>query len=608
MSFFDTDKKENEFGKVYSVSGPVVIAENMLGAAMNELVRVGSSGLMGEIIRLEGTTATIQVYEETAGLQLGDMVERTHKPLSVELGPGIMTSIFDGIQRPLVSISEKSGSIFIPRGISVASLDHQREWEFTPLLKEGDTVSGGDIIGTVPESALVIHKVLVPPHVMGTVKWIAEKGNYTLDDKIVGVEFNGKVEELTMAHHWPVRKPRPTAEKITSTTPLVTGQRILDALFPCIQGGTCAIPGAFGCGKTVISQALSKYSNSDVIVYVGCGERGNEMAEVLRDFPSLSIKVGDTEESIMTRTTLVANTSNMPVAAREASIYTGITLSEYYRDMGYNVAMMADSTSRWAEALREISGRLAEMPADSGYPAYLAARLASFYERAGMVECLGSPKRIGSVSIVGAVSPPGGDFSDPVTTSTLNIVQVFWGLDKKLAQRKHFPAVNWNISFSKYIKSLDSYYNTQDEEFVGLRDKVKEILQLEEGLLQIVQLVGQDSLAETDKLTLEIARVIKDDFLQQNSYTPYDFSCPFYKTCGILRNIVHFYNEANQALSADYEDHKVTWATIKTAMNDLLVRISRMKYEEPSQGEDVIKEKYAELYRDISNRFATLLE
>jgi len=290
----------------------------------------------------------------------------------------------------------------------------------------------------------------------------------------------------------------------------------------------------------------------------------------------------------MTRTTLVANTSNMPVAAREASIYTGITLSEYYRDMGYNVAMMADSTSRWAEALREISGRLAEMPADSGYPAYLAARLASFYERAGMVECLGSPSRIGSVSIVGAVSPPGGDFSDPVTTSTLNIVQVFWGLDKKLAQRKHFPAVNWNISFSKYIKSLDGYYNSKDEEFVSLRDKIKEILQMEEGLLQIVQLVGQYSLAETDKLTLEIARVIKDDFLQQNSYTPYDFSCPFYKTCGIIRNIVHFYNEAHTALSSDYEDHKITWATIKSAMSDLLVRISRMKYEEPSQGEEII--------------------
>ncbi|KAL7718519.1 H(+)-transporting two-sector ATPase [Entamoeba marina] len=581
---YDTEKKETSFGKVYSVSGPVVIAEDMLGAAMHELVRVGSNGLMGEIIRLENSTATIQVYEETSGLQLNDMVERTHQPLSVELGP---------------VISQKSGSIFIPRGVSVPSLDHQKQWEFTPQVKDGDHVSGGDIIGIVYESALITHKVMVPPNVMGTVKWIAEKGNYTLDDNVIGIEFNGKVKEITMSHNWPVRKPRPTAEKITSSTPLVTGQRVLDSLFPLIQGGTCAIPGAFGCGKTVISQALSKYSNSDVIVYVGCGERGNEMAEVLRDFPALRIKVGDKEESIMTRTCLVANTSNMPVAAREASIYTGITLSEYYRDMGYNVAMMADSTSRWAEALREISGRLAEMPADSGYPAYLAARLASFYERAGMVDCLGSPQRKGSVSIVGAI---------PVTTSTLNIVQVFWGLDKKLAQRKHFPSVNWNISFSKYMKALEPHYNALDEEFVSLRDKIKEILQLEEGLLQIVQLVGQDSLAETDKLTLEMARVIKDDFLQQNSYTDYDYLCPFYKTTWIIRNIVHFYNSAHQTLSSDYEGQKITWGTIKTSMNDILVKISRMKYEPPSLGEDVLVEKYREIYQDITNRFATLTE
>jgi len=411
-----------------------------------------------------------------------------------------------------------------------------------------------------------------------------------------------------MLQFWPVRLPRPVTDKLASDTPLLTGQRVLDALFPCVQGGTTAIPGAFGVGKTVISQSLSKYSNSQAIVYVGCGERGNEMAEVLLEFPQLTTKIKGVEESIMKRTTLVANTSNMPVAAREASIYTGITLSEYFRDMGYHVSMMADSTSRWAEALREISGRLAEMPADAGYPAYLGARLASFYERAGKVICLGNPNRIGSVSIVGAVSPPGGDFSDPVTSATLSIVQVFWGLDKKLAQRKHFPSINWLLSYSKYLKALDPYYEKFDPEFVALRTKCKEILQNEEDLNEIVQLVGRDSLAESDKITLEVAKLLRDDFLQQNGFTPYDRYCPFYKTVGMLRNMMLFYTLAQKAVESSTVDKKITWATIKSSMNDLIYKIASMKFEDPVTGEEIISKNFKNLYDEITNAFRELSE
>ena len=379
---------------------------------------------------------------------------------------------------------------------------------------------------------------------------------------------------------WPVRQTRPITEKLSANHPLLTGQRVLDALFPCVQGGTTAIPGAFGCGKTVISQALSKYSNSDVIVYVGCGERGNEMAEVLRDFPELTVEINGVTESIMRRTCLVANTSNMPVAAREASIYTGITLSEYFRDMGYHVSMMADSTSRWAEALREISGRLAEMPADSGYPAYLSARLASFYERAGRTKCLGNPEREGSVTIVGAVSPPGGDFSDPVTTATLGIVQVFWGLDKKLAQRKHFPSINWSLSYSKYTRALDEYYERNFPDFVPIRSKTQQILQEEEDLSEIVQLVGKASLAEADKVTLEVARLIKDDFLQQNSYSSYDRFCPFYKTCGMLKNIISFYDLAKHSIEATAQsENRITWAMIRETLSSTMYELSSMKFK-----------------------------
>eukprot|EP00033_Pygsuia_biforma_P001193 GCRY01001355.1.p1 GENE.GCRY01001355.1~~GCRY01001355.1.p1 ORF type:complete len:615 (-),score=149.80 GCRY01001355.1:171-2015(-) len=606
----DDAKSEKAYGWVFKVAGPVVVAENMRGSAMYELVRVGTQELMGEIIRLEGDTATIQVYEETSGVTVGDPVLRSGLPLSVELGPGICGSIFDGIQRPLNSIAEVCGDITIPRGINVSSLDKDKQWLFKPVnVRVGEHVVGGDIFGEVEENTLITTKILVPPFMMGTVTFIAEQGNYTLKDTVLEIETpEGKKASINMFHTWPVRTPRPCNEKLHSNFPLLTGQRVLDSLFPSVQGGTTAIPGAFGCGKTVISQALSKFSNSDMIVYVGCGERGNEMAEVLMDFPELTINVNGREEAIMKRTTLVANTSNMPVAAREASIYTGITLAEYYRDQGRNVSMMADSTSRWAEALREISGRLAEMPADSGYPAYLAARLASFYERAGRVRCLGSPDREGSVTIVGAVSPPGGDFSDPVTSATLSIVQVFWGLDKKLAQRKHFPAINWSLSYSNYINSLEPYYQKFDPEYIRVRTTCKKILQLEEGLTEIVQLVGKDSLAESDKVTLEVAKMVREDFLQQNSYTPYDRNCPFYKTVWMLRNLVELYEQSLKAIESSTAEMRITWRHIENNLRPLLIKLSEMKFMDPAEGESVLLEYFKNLQMEIRDEFAKLLD
>jgi len=604
------EERESKFGYVFAVSGPVVTAEKMSGSAMYELVRVGYDELVGEIIRLEGDLATIQVYEETSGVTVGDPVLRTGKPLSVELGPGIMGAIFDGIQRPLQDINEMTKSIYIPKGINTDALSVVAEWDFAHAnnIRIGSHVSGGDIYGLVQENNLIKHKILLPPKARGTVTYIAPPGNYTVKDKILETEFDGEKTEYTLKQIWPVRQPRPVTEKLPANHPLLTGQRILDGLFPAVQGGTTAIPGAFGCGKTVISQSLSKYSNSDIIIYVGCGERGNEMAEVLRDFPELTVEIDGKTESIMRRTSLVANTSNMPVAAREASIYTGITLSEYFRDQGQNVSMMADSTSRWAEALREISGRLAEMPADSGYPAYLGARLASFYERAGRVTCLGNPNRQGSVSIVGAVSPPGGDFSDPVTSATLGIVQVFWGLDKKLAQRKHFPSVNWLISYSKYTRALDDYYEKNFPDFVALRTKVNEILQEEEDLSEIVQLVGKASLAETDKITLEVAKLLKDDFLQQNGYSPYDKYCPFYKTVGMLRNIVAFYDMARHSVeSTSQSENKITWNVIREAMGSILHQLSSMKFKDPvKDGEAKIKADYEELHETMQSAFRNL--
>lgn len=597
-------------GKVFGVSGPVVIAQHMSGSAMYELVRVGWSELVGEIIRLDGDRATIQVYEDTSGVTVGDPVLRTGKPLSVELGPGILGNIYDGIQRPLRDIKDLTDSIYIPRGVNATALDRKTRWEFIPVkgIQVGSHITGGDIYGTVIENSLLQQRIMLPPKAHGRVNYIAEPGDYDVNDIVLEVDFDGTATKYKMMQVWPVRQPRPVSEKLPANYPLLTGQRVLDALFPCVQGGTTAIPGAFGCGKTVISQSLSKFSNSDVIVYVGCGERGNEMSEVLRDFPELTVEVNGKTESIMKRTTLVANTSNMPVAARESSIYTGITLSEYFRDMGYNVAMMADSTSRWAEALREISGRLAEMPADSGYPAYLGARLASFYERAGRVKCIGNPQREGSVSIVGAVSPPGGDFSDPVTSATLGIVQVFWGLDKKLAQRKHFPSVNWLISYSKYTRALEEFYERNFPDFVQLRMKVKKILQEEEDLSEIVQLVGKSSLAETDKITLEVAKLLKDDFLQQNGFSAYDRYCPFYKTVGIMRNIIAFYEMARHGVeSTAQSDNKITWAVIRDSLGDIMYKLSSMKFKDPvKDGEANIKKDFEQLHDDMQTAFRNL--
>ena len=553
------------------------------------------------------------MYEETSGLSEGDPVVRTGAPLSVELGPGLLGNIFDGIQRPLENIAKSTGDVFIPRGVALPALDADRRWEFSPVVKPGDRVSGGDVYATVFENTLLKHHVMLPPETMGKVTYVAPAGDYTVGEKVIELEFQGEKKEITMSQLWPVRKPRPVVQKLKASVPLLTGQRVLDTLFPSVLGGTCAIPGAFGCGKTVISQALSKYSNSDGIIYVGCGERGNEMAEVLMDFPQLSMTMPDgTEESIMKRTVLVANTSNMPVAAREASIYTGITLAEYFRDMGYNFSMMADSTSRWAEALREISGRLAEMPADSGYPAYLGARLASFYERAGRAQCLGSPNREGSVTIVGAVSPPGGDFSDPVTSATLGIVQVFWGLDKKLAQRKHFPSVNWLISYSKYLQTLQPYFDKFDPELPELLRSAREILQKEDELNEIVQLVGKDALAEADKITLEAARLLREDFLQQNAFSSHDKYCPLYKSAAMVKNMIYFHRRATAAVErtvgAASESKRVTFNDIKANMGDLLYRLSSQKFEEPSDGEEVLKGRFSALNNDLREAFERLEE
>ncbi|KAK9469869.1 ATP synthase alpha/beta family, nucleotide-binding domain-containing protein [Lipomyces arxii] len=600
----DLDNSEGEYGSVFSVSGPVVVAENMIGCAMYELVRVGHENLVGEVIRIEADKATIQVYEETAGVTVGDPVLRTGKPLSVELGPGLMETIYDGIQRPLKAIQELSASIYIPRGIDTPALDRSIAYAFKPCMKVGDHITGGDIYASVYENSLLTdHKIILPPRARGTIVSIAEAGNYTLNDVVLEVEFEGKVTKFNMFHSWPVRVPRPVSEKLTADYPLLTGQRVLDALFPVVQGGTTCIPGAFGCGKTVISQSLSKYSNSDIIIYVGCGERGNEMAEVLMDFPELSIEIEGRKEPIMKRTTLVANTSNMPVAAREASIYTGITLSEYFRDQGKNVAMMADSSSRWAEALREISGRLGEMPADQGFPAYLGAKLASFYERAGKVVTLGNPRRLGSVSVVGAVSPPGGDFSDPVTAATLGITQVFWGLDKKLAQRKHFPSVNTSLSYSKYNNVLNKYYEGAYPEFPNLRDKMKEIISDAEELEQVVQLVGKSALSDADKITLDVATLIKEDFLQQNGYSTYDAYCPIWKTAAMMKAFILYYDEAQKAVSAGGN-----WNKLREALSDVKYHLSSSKFFEPSRGETEVMGEFGKLYNEIQERFAAASE
>lgn len=526
-------------GEIYRISGPVVIISG-LKTKMYDVVKVGKEGLMGEVIGIEGEKSTVQVYEETSGLRPGEPVENTGMPLSVELGPGLLESIYDGIQRPLPVLKESMGD-FIKRGVSANGLSREKEWDFVATVSKGDKVKGGDILGTVQETQNIQHRVLVPPDVSGTVDEI-KSGKFKVDEVICTLS-GGK--ELMMMQKWPVRKPRPVGKKMMPTTPLITGQRILDGLFPVAKGGTAAIPGPFGSGKTVTQQQLAKWSDTEIVVYIGCGERGNEMADVLSEFPELEDP--KTGRPLMERTVLIANTSNMPVAAREASVYTGITIAEYYRDMGYDVSLMADSTSRWAEAMREISSRLEEMPGEEGYPAYLAARLSEFYERAGKVKALCGKE--GSITVIGAVSPPGGDFSEPVTQNTLRIVKVFWALDAKLAQRRHFPAINWLNSYSLYSKGLSEWYGEHvSPEWVKLRDEAMELLQKEAELQDIVQLVGSDALPEDQQLTLEIARMVREYFLQQNAYHEVDTFCPMDKQYKLLKAIMTWGDRAQTAL------------------------------------------------------------
>ncbi len=510
-------------GKVVKVSGPLVVATGMADANMSDVVRVGPERLIGEILTMNGDSASIQVYEETSGLGPGTEVVTTGSPMSVELGPGMIENIYDGIQRPLEKIMEKVHGNNLPRGVEVPPIDPEKLWDFTPVAKAGDKVVGGDIIGTVPETAVVLHKIMVPPTLKGTLKSVASPGRYNVHQTVaVLTREDGTEVELSMSQRWPVRIGRPYKHKYPPVKPLSSGQRIVDTFFPVAKGGTAAIPGPFGSGKTVMQHALAKWSDVDIVVYIGCGERGNEMTDVLREFPELVDP--RTGETLMKRTVLIANTSDMPVAAREASIYTGITIAEYFRDMGYDVAVIADSTSRWAEALREMSGRLEEMPGEEGYPAYLASRLAQFYERAGSVSCLGSEEdRRGSLTAVGAVSPPGGDLAEPVSQGTMRIVKVFWALDASLAYKRHFPAINWLTSHSLYLDSLKPWFDENlGKEFLQNREQAMGILQQESSLNEIVQLVGKDSLSPNDQLTLETARMVREDFLQQNSFVDID--------------------------------------------------------------------------------------
>ena len=534
-------------GKIIKVSGPLVVADGMADASMADVVRVGPQHLIGEILNMTGDRASIQVYEETSGLGPGAEVETTGAPLSVELGPGLIENIYDGIQRPLEEIVRRVGAN-ITRGIQVPALDRERLWDFTPTAAAGDAVTGGDVLGTVPETESVLHKIMVPVGVTGTVEWLAEAGAYNITQPIARLRTaDGAVQELTMVQKWPVRVGRPYKKKFPPETPLQTGQRVIDTMFPIAKGGTAAVPGPFGSGKTVVQHQLAKWSDVDIVVYIGCGERGNEMTDVLREFPELTDP--RTGESLMKRTVLIANTSDMPVAAREASVYTGITIAEYFRDMGYDVAVIADSTSRWAEALREMSGRLEEMPGEEGYPAYLASRLAQFYERAGIVQCVGSEARTGSLTAVGAVSPPGGDLSEPVAQATMRIVKVFWSLDASLAYRRHFPAINWLNSYSLYLNAVTPWYDEHmGADFIRNRNRAMHLLQEENELNEIVQLVGKDSLSPKDQLTLEIARMLREDFLQQNAFMDVDAYSSFDRQMRLLALILHYEDLCRDAI------------------------------------------------------------
>lgn len=580
-------------GKIIRVSGPVVEARGMKGAKMYDVVRVGDENLIGEIIRLNQDMATIQVYEETTGLKPGEKVVSTGNPLSAELGPGLITSIFDGIQRPLVQIKESVGD-FITRGVDVPALDRKKKWDFKPLVKKGDKVTSGDVIGEVRETSLVTHRIMIPPGIEGKIRDIVDEGKYTVEDTIVKLETKEGQKEIKLMHRWPVRKGRPYRKKLDPTAPLITGQRVVDTFFPIAKGGTAAIPGGFGTGKTVMLHQLAKWSDADIIVYIGCGERGNEMTDVLREFPEL--KDPKSGEPLMNRTILIANTSNMPVAARDASVYTGITLAEYYRDMGYDVALMADSTSRWAEAMREISGRLEEMPGEEGYPAYLASRLAEFYERAGRVITLGSGEREGSVSVVGAVSPPGGDFSEPVAQNTLRIVKVFWALDSDLADRRHFPAINWLRSYSLYVDSVREHWEQIGKGWADLRTKAMTLLQKEAELQEIVKLVGPDALPQRERAILEGARMIREDFLQQSAFHEVDTYCPEKKQYEMLRIILDFVDKMMRAIEKGIHIDDV----LKMKSRELIARMKIVENEK-------FEKEFKKIEKEINKEFETLM-
>ncbi|MDE0098718.1 MAG: V-type ATP synthase subunit A [Truepera sp.] len=567
-------------GKIQRISGPAVIAEGMMGSRMYDLVRVGEEELVGEIIRLDGDTAFVQVYEDTAGLTVGQKVVSTGLPLAVELGPGMLNGIFDGIQRPLDKIREASGT-YIDRGIVVNSLSREAQWSFTPLVSVGDQVEGGTVLGTVPEFSFS-HKILVPPGLAGTVKSVAPAGEYRVDQTVATLEDG---TELTLFHRWPVRQARPVQVKLDPVTPFLTGMRILDVLFPLTMGGTAAIPGPFGSGKTVTQQSVAKYGNADIVVYVGCGERGNEMTDVLVEFPELEDP--QTGNPLMHRTVLIANTSNMPVAAREASIYTGITLAEYFRDQGYGVSVMADSTSRWAEALREIASRLEEMPAEEGYPPYLASRLAAFYERGGRVLTLAGDE--GAISIIGAVSPAGGDFSEPVTQSTLRITGCFWALDAALARRRHFPAINWSRSYTLFGSILDPWYGDNVAgDYTDLRGRAVAVLQQEAELQEVVQLVGPDALQDQERLVIEMGRILRQDFLQQNGFDPVDAACSMKKAYGMLQLMLKLNDLAGEFIGEG--------GTVDEVLQQPVIeKISRSRYIAEDQFESYRDEVLSEL-------------
>ena len=582
-------------GVLEKISGPVVVAGGMRGARMYDVVKVGDEKLIGEIIMLRGDNATVQVYEDTSGLKPGEPVDNTGEPLSVELGPGLLQSIYDGIQRPLEVIMNESGS-FIRRGIVTNALDRDKLWEFTPSAKKGDELEAGDVLGTVQETDVTLHKIILPQGYGGELLDLRE-GKFRVEDAIGAIRGkDGKMRELSMMQRWQVRRARPYAEKFPPDTPLITGQRILDTFFPLAKGGTAAIPGPFGSGKTVIQQALAKWSDAQIVVYIGCGERGNEMCEVLTEFPHLEDP--RTKKPLMQRTVLIANTSNMPVAAREASVYTGITIAEYYRDMGYDVALMADSTSRWAEAMREISGRLEEMPGEEGYPAYLARRLAEFYERAGRVVCTGKDKRIGSVSVIGAVSPPGGDISEPVSQNTLRVTKVFWALDSSLAHRRHFPAVHWLRSYSLYTGTLNDWCNKNvSPEWAELRGKAMALLQKEAELQEVVQLVGPDALPEKERAILVATRMLREDYLQQSAFHEIDTYASMKKQYEMLKTILRFYDKATSAI-----DEGVQLKMVQDL--PVIAGIARMK-EIP---EAEVARKIEAMNREMDAQFSELLK